>query len=68
MAVDSSFSFLNLKKQHTNFKLKLLLKIETQNPLTECWGYSDVCRIVGALKTFPFTNTVFRKRVLTAIT
>ena len=35
MAVDSSFSFLNLRKQHTNLKLKLLFKIETQNPLTE---------------------------------
>ena len=36
---------------------------------TQCWGYSDVRRIVGALKTFPFTKcTVFRKRVLTAIT
>ena len=32
MAVDSSFIFLNLKKQHTNRKLKLLFKIETQNP------------------------------------
>ena len=30
MAVDSSFSFLNLRKQHTNLKLKLLFKIETQ--------------------------------------
>ena len=35
MAVDSSFSFLNLRKQHSNFKLKFLFKIETQNPLTE---------------------------------
>ena len=31
IAVDSSFSFLNLRKQHTNLKLKLLFKIETQN-------------------------------------
>ena len=31
MAIDSSFSFLNLRKQHTNLKLKLLVKIETQN-------------------------------------
>ena len=30
MAVDSSFSFLNLRKQHTSLKLKLLFKIETQ--------------------------------------
>ena len=30
MAIDSSFSFLNLRKQHTNLKLKLF-KIETQN-------------------------------------
>ena len=30
MEVDSSFSFLNLRKQHTNLKLKLLFKIETQ--------------------------------------
>ena len=30
MAVDSSFSFLNLRKQTTNLKLKLLFKIETQ--------------------------------------
>ena len=30
MAVDSSFGFLNLRKQHTNLKLKLLFKIETQ--------------------------------------
>ena len=30
MAVDSSFSFLNLRKQHTNLKLKFLFKIETQ--------------------------------------
>ena len=35
MAVDSFFSFLNLRKQLTNLKLKLLFKIETQNPLTE---------------------------------
>ena len=32
MSVDSSFSFLNLRKQHTNLKLKLLFKIKTQNP------------------------------------
>ena len=31
MAVDSFFSFLNLRKQHTNLELKLLFKIETQN-------------------------------------
>ena len=30
MAVDSSFSFLNLRQQHANLKLKLLFKIETQ--------------------------------------
>ena len=30
MAVDSAFSFLNLRKHHTNLKLKLLIKIETQ--------------------------------------
>ena len=35
MAVDSSFSCLNLRKQHTNLKLKLVFEIETQNPLTE---------------------------------
>ena len=35
MAVDSSFSFLSLRKQHTNLKLKLLFKIETQTTLTE---------------------------------
>ena len=35
MAVHSSFSFLNLRKQHTNLKLKLLFKIETQTTLTE---------------------------------
>ena len=31
--VDSSFSFLNLRKQYTNLKLKLLFMIETQKPL-----------------------------------
>ena len=35
MAVDSSFSFLNRRKQHTNLKLKLLFKIDTQTTLTE---------------------------------
>ena len=30
MAIDSSFSFLNLREQDTNLKLKLLFKIETQ--------------------------------------
>ena len=35
MAVDSSFSFLNLRKQHTKLKLKLLFKIETHTTLTE---------------------------------
>ena len=30
MAVGSSFSLLNLREQHTNLKLKLLFKIETQ--------------------------------------
>ena len=35
MAVDSSFTFLNLRKQHTDLELKFLFKIETQNPLTE---------------------------------
>ena len=30
MAVDISFNFLNLRKQHTNLKLKLLFKIATQ--------------------------------------
>ena len=30
MAVDSFFSFLNLRKQQTNPKLKLLFKIKTQ--------------------------------------
>ena len=35
MAVDSSFSFLNLRKQHTNLKLTLPFEIEAQNPLTE---------------------------------
>ena len=35
MAVDSSFSFLNLRKQHTNLKLKLLFKTENTNQLTE---------------------------------
>ena len=34
MAVDISFSFLNLRKL-TNLKLKLLFKIETQTTLTE---------------------------------
>ena len=34
-AVDSSFNFLNLRKQHTKLKLKLLLKTETQTTLTE---------------------------------
>ena len=34
MAVDSSFSFLNLWKQHTNLKLKLLFKIENTKPLS----------------------------------
>ena len=38
MAVDSSFSFLNLRKQHTNLKLKLLFKIETRTTLTEQIG------------------------------
>ena len=32
MAVDSFFSFLNLRKQHTNLKLKLLFKIENTKP------------------------------------
>ena len=35
MAVDSSFSFLNLRKQHTNLKLTLIFKIETYTTLTE---------------------------------
>ena len=36
MAVDSFFSFLNLRKQNTNHKLKLLFKIRTQtNSLSE---------------------------------
>ena len=35
MAVDSSFSLLNLRKQHPNLKLTLLFKIETQTTLTE---------------------------------
>ena len=35
LAVDSSFSFLNLGKEHTNLKLKLLFKIKTQPTLTE---------------------------------
>ena len=35
MAVDSSFSFLNLRKQLSNLKLKLLFKIETHTTLTE---------------------------------
>ena len=35
LAVDSSFSFLNLGKEHTNLKLKLLFKIEIQPILTE---------------------------------
>ena len=30
MAVDSSFSYFNLRKQNTSLKLKLLSKIETQ--------------------------------------
>ena len=34
MAVDDSFSFLNLGKQHTNLKLKLLFKIENTKPLS----------------------------------
>ena len=34
MAVDSSFSFLNLRKQHTNLKLKLLFRIENTKPLS----------------------------------
>ena len=34
MAVDSSFSFLNLRKQHTNLKLKLLFKIENTKSLS----------------------------------
>ena len=34
MAVDSSFSFLNLRKQHTNPKLKLLFKSDTQKLLS----------------------------------
>ena len=35
MAVDSSLSFLNLRKQQTDFKLKLLFKTETQTALTD---------------------------------
>ena len=35
MAVDSFFSFLNFRKQHTNLKLKLIFKIETETTLTE---------------------------------
>ena len=34
MAVDSSFSFLNFRKQHTNLKLKFLFKIENTKPLS----------------------------------
>ena len=34
MAVDSLFSFLNLRKQHTNLKLKLLFKIDIQKLLS----------------------------------
>ena len=41
MAVDSSFTFLNLRKQHTNLKLKLLFKIKTQTPLTEQNRYTN---------------------------
>ena len=51
MAVGSFFSFLNLRKQHTNLKLKLLFKIETQTnslskiapltPLTK-WLYEPI--------------------------
>ena len=35
MAIDGSFSFLNRRKRHTNLKLKLLFKIDTQTTLTE---------------------------------
>ena len=35
MAVDSSFGFLNLRKQHTNLKLKFPFKIEHKTTLTE---------------------------------
>ena len=45
MAVEGSFSFLNLRKQHTNLKLKLLFKIETQHPLTEQNGSTKLLTI-----------------------
>ena len=35
LAVDSSFSFANLRKHHTNLKLKLLFKIETKTTFTK---------------------------------
>ena len=35
MRANSSFSFLNRRKRHTNLKLKLLFNIETQQTLTE---------------------------------
>ena len=34
IAVDSSFSFMNLRKQRTNLKLKLPFKIENTKPLS----------------------------------
>ena len=41
MAVDSSFSFLNQRKQHTNLKLKLLFKIENTKSLSLSKNHSS---------------------------
>ena len=70
MAVDSSFSFLNLRRQHTNLKLKLLFKIETQtNSLSKIAPLTlltiDQIQIVKDLTTtdqIPVATTHYRGR------
>ena len=60
IAVDRFFSFLNLRKQHANLKLKLLFKIETQNPLTEqnCSTKTSYDRPIQIVKELTATDQV----------
>ena len=53
MAVDSFFSFLNLRKQLTNLKFKLLFKIETHTTLAEqnCSTNTSYDRPIQIVKT-----------------
>ena len=60
ITVNSSFSVLNLRKQHTNLKLKLLFKIQTQNPLTEQNRSTETSynRPIQIIKDLTATNQV----------